>query len=272
MAFARTQRRLATVLPLVLVIAFAGVPARVRADDAPHLAEPGTSERAAPPEAISHYELGREHFRAGRYGEAIVELKAALALDPDSANLRYNVAYTSELLGKLDEAIDYYAKYLKALPDSAQTEREKTRLTIERLRGRLSEQATEPVSQSAPSEPRASAGRADVWFWAALSGGAALLAGGGVTGVLALKREDDASNFVVGKDGSLEQHRALIDQANTFALSSDLLFAGGAALVVGSALLFFLRDPSPEHASKPIARAALSTDGKSALLTLRGAF
>ena len=55
----------------------------------------------APPEAKTHFDSGREHFRAGRYREAIVELKAALELDPDSPTLMYNVAYANELLGDL---------------------------------------------------------------------------------------------------------------------------------------------------------------------------
>jgi tetratricopeptide (TPR) repeat protein len=247
-------------------------------DDAPQLAEPNEAERTAQPEAKSHYERGRDQFRAGRYGEAIVELKAALALDPGSSTLLYNVAYTSELFGKLGDAIDYYERYLQALPADAVKEREKTELTIKRLRGRQSEKAIEePVSAPPVAKSEPAIGRADVWFWAALGGGAALLAGGAVTGMLALKREDDAAGFVVGKDGSLARHNALVDQANTFALASDLLIAAGGVSVVGATLLFFLRDPEAERAPEAAVlagrvQANLLTDGKSAVLMVHGAF
>jgi tetratricopeptide (TPR) repeat protein len=251
-------------------------PSQARAEDAsPQLAEPSDAERAAPPEAKDHYERGREHFRAGRYGEAIVELKAALDIDPSSANLLYNIAYTSELLGKLDDAIDYYERYLDALPASAAAEREKTQVTLQRLRGRQSEKAAEAPAPSPAAASEGSFGRADVWFWASLGGGVALLGSGAVTGMLALKRQDDAADFVVGKDGGLKQHKSLVDQSNTLALASDLMFAGGGALIVGAALLYFLRAPDdadsdPEQAAT--ARAGFATDGKSAVLTLHGAF
>jgi tetratricopeptide (TPR) repeat protein len=245
-----------------------------RADE-PHLEEPSQTDRTPPPEAREHYERGRDYFRAGRYGEAIVELKAALALDPESRTLLYNVAYTSELLGSVDEAISYYEKYLTALPESETGEREKTEVTLRRLRGRRAEQATAPQAQPestpAPS-PEPSAGRADVWFWLSLGAGVASLAGGAVTGVLALQRENDVSHFVVGKDGSLKDHDALIDQANTLALSSDVLVAAGGAFVVTAALLYFLRDDTPEPPQDEAVAASLISNGRTTLFTLHGRF
>jgi tetratricopeptide (TPR) repeat protein len=93
------------------------------------LCQPEASKQPASPQAKAHFERGREHFRAGRYREAIVELKAALELDSKSPNLTYNVAYTNELLGDLAEAIVYYRRYLELLPDSAADERKKVEVT-----------------------------------------------------------------------------------------------------------------------------------------------
>lgn len=261
------------VAPVLALVTFLTWTANARADE-PQLEEPTQTDRTPPPEALDHYERGREHFRAGRYGEAIIELKAALELDPESRTLLYNVAYTSELLGNVDEAIDYYEKYLAALPESQAKEREKTELTLRRLRGRRAEQAAAPQPKAeAPPPPEPSAGRADVWFWLSLGGGAAFLAGGAVAGVLALQRENDVSHFVVGKDGSLKQHDALIDEANTLALSSDVLVATGGALVVTAALLYFLRDEdAAEPARDETPQATLSSDGRTTLLTLHGRF
>src|SRR5882672_3966663 len=190
--FAALRCRLSAALMwLAPVFLLAGSAQVARADEPPQLEEPTQGGREPPPEAIEHYQRGRDHFRAGRYGEAIIELKAALAIDPESRTLLYNVAYTSELLGSVDEAIDYYEKYQAALPESETKERQKTELTLRRLRGRRAEQASAPPAQTEPAPAaQASSGRADVWFWLSLGGGAAFLAGGAVTGVLALQREN----------------------------------------------------------------------------------
>ena len=74
---------------------------------------------------------------------------------------------------------------------------------------------------------------------------------------------------MVGRDGSLKDHHALIDQANTLALTSDLLVAGGGALVITAAVLYFFRDSVPEQ---PHTTAAVTSDGRTTLLTLRGSF
>jgi tetratricopeptide (TPR) repeat protein len=232
---------------------------------------PAQSEllKEAPPAALEHYERGREHFRSGHYREAIVELKAALALDPSSANLLYNVAYTSELAGDIRGAIEYYDKYVAALPASEREEREKTKVTLHRLEGRLKEH---PAAATAPTPAARGFGRADVLFWSLLGGGAASLAGGAITGVVALQREHDVKNFVAGKDGSLARRNKLIDQTHSFALASDIMMGAGAALVIAAGLLFSLRAPveHPTDATSP--QAGIATDGRSLVATLRGRF
>lgn len=253
----------------VLAFTLCGLPSLTYADE-PRPVESSPSNPSQT-EALGHYERGREHFRAGRYGEAIIELKAALALDPSSANLLYNVAYTSELLGDLRGAIDYYRKELAALPDSEAAEREKVMLTLRRLEGRLAERPV--VAPPPPKPPARQFGRADLLFWSSLGGGVALLAGGAVTGVLALAREHEVKNFVAGKDGTLAQRNSLIDQTHMLALSSDILTGAGAALVVTAALLFFLREPKVEQPNAETApHASLATDGRSVRMTLSAQF
>lgn len=236
--------------------------------------DPQLQHAEAPPEAMAHFERGREHFRAGRYREAIADLKTALALDPASPTLMYNVAYTHELLGEHDEAIAYYRKYLDALPASAKQERDKTRITLHRLEGHRAIAIPADRDPSAHTQPAAFGapdargfGNADAWFWGSLGGGAALLAGAAVTGLLALEREDRIAAFVAGGDGSLGDRQALIDEADRLALASDLLVGGGAALVTAAALLFVLRDADPEPP-----RATLTVGRRAAMLELRGRF
>ncbi|MFI5306905.1 MAG: tetratricopeptide repeat protein [Polyangiales bacterium] len=247
----------------------------VRADEPTGPSEHAPSSQA-PPEAIDHYARGREYFRVGQYAEAIVELKAALELDPTSPNLAYNVAYTSELLGNVREAIDYYRKYLANLPQTETEERQKTLATLRRLEGRLAAEAAPPpaTTETKPTPAPASTtglGRADAWFWATLGGGAALLVGGTVTGVLALERRNEARAFVVGRDGTLAQRNKKSDQASTFALATDILLPAGAVVVASAALLFLLREPGDEpRGASPT--ASLTTNGHTTLITLSGQF
>jgi tetratricopeptide (TPR) repeat protein len=231
----------------------------------------------APPEALARYEQGRAHFREGRYREAIVELKAALALDPGSPNLIYNVAYASELLGDLTQAIRYYRQYLDALPASAEEDQSRTRETLKRLEGHQAQVAADAARRGGSLKtPQGSAapplGQADVLFWSALGSGVAMLAAGSVTGVMALERENEVADFVAGesRDGSLRARQRTIDQADNLALASDLLLAGGAALSIGAALLFFLREPERAHAKR--IRPTLYGDGRGVLLQIHGAF
>lgn len=237
----------------------------------------GGASSKAPTAALEHYQRGREHYLAGRYREALEELKAALALDPDSPNLIYNVARVHEDLGNLDEAITNYQHYLEVLPDSASAEREKTDLTIRRLRGAKDEVAAqrsgdaELKSFEPATAPQPTLGNADWLFWASAGTGVAFLAGGSVCGVLALQRNHKVADFVVGADGTAHQRRSLVSQTKHLALASDLLFAGGAAAITGAALLFFLRH-SPAEQPTHAPQASVYFDGQRAELLLSGAF
>jgi tetratricopeptide (TPR) repeat protein len=250
--------------------------------------QPELQNAEAPPEARAHFERGREHFRAGRYREAIVELEAALELDPDSPTLMYNVAYANELLGELEQAIVYYRRYIDALPPSADDERAKIRVTLRRLEGHRAHVEAEPEPKpepaaAAPQPDRSAAeaerpppdgfGRADGWFWVSLGSGVAMLGGAAATGLMALDREDAVAEFVVGPDGSIGERQELQDEADRLALASDLLIGGGATLVAAAALLYFLREPDDEQPREPeLTSAVFGSDGRDAMLIVRGSF
>ncbi|HKP55611.1 MAG TPA: tetratricopeptide repeat protein [Polyangiales bacterium] len=203
-----------------------------------------------PAGAVAHYERGRKEYLAGRYREALQELKAALALDPNSPNLVYNVARVNEDLADFDEAIKYYRHYRSLLPEDASEEREKTATTIRRLQGAKDQLAHQKRDAAAaqPPPPEPSSGRADTAFWLLAGTGLALAAGGGVTGFLALRREQQVREFVVGKDGTLQDRDDLLKQANELALASDVLSIAAGAAVLSAVVLFFSRttkEPAP---------------------------
>ena len=205
-----------------------------------------------PAGAIEHYERGRKEYLAGRYREALQELKAALALDPNSPNLVYNVARVNEDLADLDEAIKYYRRYHGLLPPSASEERDKTEKTIRRLQGARDElnqqraQQREAQPPVAPPPPAASAGRADALFWIVAGTGLALAAASGVTGVLALRREKAVGDFVLGEDGTVEDRNQLRKEANGLALATDVMAISAGVAIVSAVVLFFARTSEPD--------------------------
>lgn len=235
--------------------------------------------REPPPEAVEFYRSGREHFEAGRYREAITDLERALTLDPGSATLVYNLARVHELLGELDVAIDYYARYLRLLPESETDERARIRETIGRLQGAQSHVGP-PAHQGPPpdvaeeDEPRwvNERGVVDLPFWVAAGASAALFVAGGAVGFVALDRESLAQDFVLGSDGTLAERDDIANQADSLAVTADVLLLGGAAAAITAALLYALRTRTverfPEHPQQ--AEPFVATDGSAAVVGVRG--
>jgi tetratricopeptide (TPR) repeat protein len=265
---------LAPVLALLLELAAPNALAQADPSGAQAQARPGKAEQA-PPAAVEHYLRGRRWYLAGRYRDALNELKIALEHDPRSPDLLYNVARVYENLGEFDESIAYYQRYMEALPAGSDDERDKTGKTIRRLQGAKRELAQQtPWRTYEPQQPRPSMGRADLAFWLTGGGAIALIAGGAVTGVLALKQSDEVGAFVLGPDGGYDKRKKLTERADNLALASDLLFIGGAVALTGAALLYLLRDGEEE---KPNARGAgaqldVGFDAHGGQLRWRGSF
>jgi tetratricopeptide (TPR) repeat protein len=235
--------------------------------------QPGTDTEDPPKAAVDHYMLGRRYYLAGRYREALVELKTALDLDRNAPDLLYNVARVYENLGELDQAIAYYQRYLALTPLDRVEERDRTEKTIHRLQGAKHETVVrEPrtVVRQGPADTHI--GRADLVFWITGGAGLALLAGGATFGVLAIRKYDAVGAFVVGPAGTLDQRKSLSDDAKRFALLADGLFIASGLALTSAALLFLLRD-----AEQPTPRAGawhfgLNLGGRQAQLSWTGRF
>lgn len=251
---------------MLLMAAVALCPLRGAAQSSGADAATSSEANTAPREALDHYLRGRRWYLAGRYRDALVELKLALEIDRDSPDLLYNVARVYENLSEFDQAIAYYQRYLAVLPAENVEERDRTEKTIRRLQGAKHE--VSPVKPNAPSVVPGF-GRADLAFW--LTGGAALVlfGGGGVTGYLALQSRRDVANFVVGPDGTIAERKKLVEQTERLALISDGLFIGGAVAFTTAALLFMLRER--ELPAKTLS-LDMQVDGQRAQLLLLGRF
>ena len=64
--------------------------------------------------------LARAQHRAGQLEAALRSYRTALALDPDDASARINVAKVLEQQGALDEAEAAYRSYAKQRPNNAE--------------------------------------------------------------------------------------------------------------------------------------------------------
>jgi len=84
--------------------------------------------------ARKRFAQGVSFYDKGSYAEALAELEGAYAASP-VAPVLYNIGACLEQLGRLDEALDVFERYVEATPKSARTDEARTR--IERIRKAL---------------------------------------------------------------------------------------------------------------------------------------
>jgi tetratricopeptide (TPR) repeat protein len=96
-------------------------------DELPMRVEQATSAKAAFLRAI-------QLFRQRRYEDARDAFVTALQ-QSDAPEVHYNLAVTSERLGRLHEALDHYHAYLRALPTAS--DKDRVALRIDQLRAAL---------------------------------------------------------------------------------------------------------------------------------------
>lgn len=214
-----------------------------------------TSEPAEPPKspnkikAEAHYKRARELYQLGRYREAIAQLEAALKLDPQGAELLYNLGLVHEKLGDADEAIDAYKRYLKVLgPAADPEEKKKIEGAIRRLEGAKSELKAREAKKT---EHRFTPLSAGLLVTAGISLGATV-----IFGIAALNDDKKARDFMVTETTPLAARQELVDSSKRDAMLTDifgvitLLAAGG-----GLALYFTSEFPRQDNPNEtPTAR------------------
>lgn len=251
------MRRRAIALALALALVTAGVAPRSYAQS-----ETDDSAATSPKKknAEAHYKRARELYQLGRYREAIAQLEAALKYDPEAPELLYNLGLVHEKLGDADEAVDAYQRYLKALgPDADPEEKTKIESAIKRLEG-------------AKAELKAKEAKRMEHRWTPLStglaiGGGVSIALAGVFGILALNKDKEARNFVVGSGGSSGDRDALIRTSHGDAVFCDVFGAIGLVAIGSAITLYFTSEfPKSDDATvvpKPSARIGFSPIARS---------
>ncbi len=181
--------------------------------------------------ARQHFDRALELYRAGRYADALEQLVAAARLDPNGKDLFFNLALVHEKLGQLPEAIAALERFRELESDPA--ERERARLTIERLRGAEDAARAARPAHGACSEPAsspaspASPGRPVALLVGAASLSVVSLVVGSLFGAKALA--DDVGDVRTSPSLSIGQLRERGRRAQREALVADIAFAVGAA-------------------------------------------
>jgi hypothetical protein len=247
------HRRLRTIT-LLACIASAAAPVAPRAAFAQ---EPNAANVAA---ARRHYEKARADYAQGAYREAITELEAGYALDPNKY-LVFNLGVVHEKLGDIDDALKWFRQYttMSLTPQ----ERERAESYLRRLEGAKKEleakQAAQQQQQQQQQQPQGAPestttpappppppekvvhGRIDALTITAASVTTAALALGIVMGVKAL--HDNPGGTPVTGHNNLT-YTEFVNQHNTAlreGLVADIGFGTAVVAAAATAVLYFGR-------------------------------
>jgi tetratricopeptide (TPR) repeat protein len=226
-----------------------------------------------PPEAMTLFESAREHYRNGRYPEAIEELERALVLDPAAPTLLFNLGRVYELTGDYDRSIATYERLLALIGPDAE-EREQTETTLARLRG-ARERATPPPTaeevgtmEEGPTFVRQS-GVADDAFWGVLIAGGVVALGAGALGVTAIVLRGRVDNWVLGLDGTLEDRDLTLMTTQGLGIAADVTGGVAVATLAAAVGLYVFRERTYEiwpDGARAFLVPSLGPDGAGLLL------
>jgi tetratricopeptide (TPR) repeat protein len=119
--------------------------------------------------ARRHFRKGSELYLAEQYEQAVREFEAARVLKP-APELDYNIARCYDRLGRWQEALEAYQRYLSRVGDAADAREARERVAI--LESRVQKPKPSPVEEaaplvtpsvSAPAEARPAKRRVPVW-------------------------------------------------------------------------------------------------------------
>lgn len=248
-------------------LALAFVPRSAAADEPTTTSDPKV-------QAQQHFTRAKALYESGNYKEALAELEAARALDPNAKDLSFNLGIVNERLGKLDDALKYFHAYVD-MADTTPQERARAESIIKRIEGAKREA---PPNNNQPNtvvvqpplvryyrEESPPKGRIDGWT---IASGATAVAGFAVGTIFAVKALGDKpkSGFVTGRDGTYADLQRSADDAHREAVIADIGFGVGIVFTVLTGYLYFSR---PKVTSTPSSSARVSvapTLGGSTLL------
>lgn len=205
--------------------------------------------------ARSHFNAATKLYEAGQFRLAAAEFEEAYLLSVRPEVL-YNLYAAYRDAGDTEKAAFNLRAYLDKVPDAPDRVQLESRLrALDKLNDQRKQQtaaakaATQPSSEKSPHpipKPEESSGSFthDVLPWLFIGAGALAIAGGSVTGLIALDKTSDIEancpNDVCPSEYDLARDR---DSARTLSTTTDVLLIGGALLAAtGVGLLLFLDD------------------------------
>lgn len=260
----RARRGFRGLLLLAAVACAAPLPALAQRPPPPTTApstptEPLTEDQL---KAQQHFQRAKDLYQQGAYREAAGELEIARALDPKAKDLVFNLGVVNERLGKFDEAIVAFQKFLE-MDGVTAAERARTESIIKRIEGAKRELPTTPTA-SATTTPTSKPpeedgkpppkGRIDALTISAAAVGVVGLGVGIGFGVRALASQPN--DFVTGRDGTYPDLQAKQESAHTSAVIADIGFAVGIVGAGAAAYLYFSRTKDPAKSRPTTGKAA----------------
>jgi tetratricopeptide (TPR) repeat protein len=263
----------------------------------------GYAEETSPNNVIAarkHFDKARAFYGQGAYRDAITELEAAHALDPNAKDLVFNLGVVHEKLADIDDALKWFKQYTTM--DLTPQERERADAYVKRLEGAKKEleekqnappapppEGTPPgtdVGQAPASSlqtpagapprsyvppPSPSFGRIDALTIGAAGLSAAGFVSGAVLGIKALADRPPATPTTTAKYTYSDVFAAR-DNARREAVFADVGFGVGLVAGAAAAYLYFGRArkaPVVSTGSTSVSMAHLPGGGA---LLVRGSF
>lgn len=210
------------------------------------LAAPQVAHADAKSEAAAHVARAQAAHDAGKFADALTELLTAYTLDPQP-QLLYAIGQVQRDLGRCDEAITYYKRFLDTHPDQ-----DSAAVATEAITS-CKDQPTKPPGQLPPPPPPphqppppplqvAPAHEAPPFYRDTL--GDALVGAGVVAGVLAIVEYKSALSDLDSADhaATFDARAKLEDDAHGKRTLSVVLAIGGVALAGGGVAHYLLHD------------------------------
>lgn len=216
-------------------------------------------------QARERFRIGRGYYDQGRFPEAAAEFRAAYELS-NRAQLLFNVYVAYREAGDLGQAVWALESFLERVPgapdrvnlearltalrqslaDQRQAEQDTARARADAERAR---QEQERLRQREQQRQRADeASGPSVWSWVVMGTGGALLAAGGITGVLALGKTSDLEAMCEG-DFCLPGFESVRDEARTMITTTDVLLGLGIVTVGAGVAIALLTSGSADDSA-----------------------
>jgi tetratricopeptide (TPR) repeat protein len=225
------------------------------------------------------FEVGDDHYAAGRYEQAVEHFQRAYELSPQPA-LLFNIANAFERMGEYQKAADHLRRYLDSpRADDIASVRERIRRLelaaraseIDAKQGEEDKPAPAAAGPTTAAPAQAEVGvesraerpqRSRVVPFSLMAAGGVAIAGGVLAAFLSNQAGDDA-DALCNEDGLCTRDaKPELDRQKSLALVSDISIGVGVGCAAAGALLLFLRrgDEPLERASVDV-RPAIGTAG-----------